>query len=72
MLNRKQRKLIQEQQLTGREVEALELLSEFLENKEIADRLNLSLPTVKKVLRSAFRKLGVQCGAEAAALWIRR
>ena len=45
--------------LSVRELEVLELLSTGLSNKEIADRLKLSVHTVRQHTKPIFRKLGV-------------
>ncbi len=55
--------------LTEREVKALDLLACFLENKEIADQLKVSIPVLQKVVRSIFHKLGAQNRAAAIWLW---
>lgn len=44
--------------LTGREMEALELVGHGLTNKHIALRLGISVNTVKKHLKQAFKKRG--------------
>ncbi len=51
--------------LTPREREILEYLADGWSNSEIADRLELSLRTVKFHLESLFRKLGVKRRTEA-------
>jgi len=45
--------------LTPREREVIELICQGLRNKELADRLHISLPTVSHHLTSIFRKLKV-------------
>ncbi|MCI0534142.1 MAG: helix-turn-helix transcriptional regulator [Verrucomicrobiales bacterium] len=60
---------IAEKKLNHREVQTLELLAVFLQNKEIADRLGVSIPVTEKILRNVFRKLGVRTRAEAVAIW---
>jgi DNA-binding NarL/FixJ family response regulator len=45
--------------LTPREREVVELICEGLRNKEIADRLHISLATVSHHLTAVFRKLEV-------------
>jgi DNA-binding NarL/FixJ family response regulator len=61
--------LIRERHLTDREVQALDLLACFLENKTIADRMHLSLPLTQKILHSAFEKLGAGTRSEAITIW---
>jgi LuxR family transcriptional regulator, maltose regulon positive regulatory protein len=53
--------------LTRREREILELVATGLSNREIAQQLYISHPTVKVHLRHAFEKLGVKNRAEAVA-----
>lgn len=53
--------------LTFREAEVLELMAERLTNQEIADRLTVSLNTVKKYSQRIFRKLGVKNRRQAIA-----
>ena len=45
--------------LTIRELETLELLNQGMYNREIADKLSISLETVKSHLRNIYQKLGV-------------
>ena len=54
--------------LTMRECEILELISEGLSNKQIAQRLRVELSTVKNHVHRILAKLGVHRRAEAAAL----
>jgi DNA-binding NarL/FixJ family response regulator len=61
--------LVRLKKLTDRETRALDLLARFLEDKEIADQLGTSIPLAKKLLHSAFRKLGVRIRSEAIVLW---
>lgn len=49
-----------EHQLTKREVEVLQLLTQGLINKEIADRMGVSLTTVISHRRNLSRKLGIR------------
>ncbi len=53
--------------LTGRELEILALLAQGLSDKEIAERLVLSVLTVKKHNRNIYQKLGVNGRRQAAA-----
>ena len=56
---------IKKYQLTSREEEIILLISEGLRHKEIADRLFLSLTTVKKHIYNIYQKLGVQSSIDA-------
>lgn len=51
--------------LLEREQEVLELIAAGLSNQEIADRLYLSLPTIKMYASQLYRKLGVRRRTEA-------
>lgn len=53
-------------QLTQREREVLDLLSEGRANKDIAERLNLSTETVRVHLQHIYKKLHVRSRTEAA------
>ena len=57
--------------LTDREITVLELVGTGLSNRDIADRLYLSINSVKTYIRSAYRKIGVSRRAEAV-LWVVR
>jgi DNA-binding CsgD family transcriptional regulator/N-acetylneuraminic acid mutarotase len=57
--------------LTGRELEILQMLSTGNSNKEIAGRLFISSNTVKVHLRNIFAKIGVTSRTEAAVYAIR-
>jgi DNA-binding NarL/FixJ family response regulator len=52
--------------LSPRETELLDLLSEGLANKEIADRMGLSVETVRAYLKRIYDKLHVRSRTEAA------
>ncbi len=54
--------------LTTREVQILRMLEMGLSNRDIADRLCITLHTVKNHVHSVLNKLGVSTRAEAAAL----
>ena len=56
--------------LTAREEEALVLLTKGYSNKEIADRLNLSIETVRVHLKHIYDKLHVRSRAEAVAHYL--
>ena len=57
--------------LTARESEVLGLIGAGLTNKEIADRLYLSLNTVKTYVRGAYRKIAVEHRSQAV-VWVLR
>ena len=57
--------------LTRREREVLALVAEGADSKEIADRLTLSLTTVRNHVQNILGKLGVHSRLEAAVLYIR-
>jgi NarL family two-component system response regulator LiaR len=58
-------------ELTGREREVLALMVEGLGNVEIAERLSISLSTVRFHVSNIFSKLGAANRAEAAALAVK-
>jgi DNA-binding NarL/FixJ family response regulator len=53
--------------LSPRETELLALLAKGYSNKEIADKLTLTLETIQSYLKSVYRKMHVHSRAEAAA-----
>jgi DNA-binding NarL/FixJ family response regulator len=53
--------------LTDREVEVLSLVTQGLSNNEIAERLFLSINSVKSYIRSAYAKIGVRSRTQAVA-----
>ena len=55
-------------QLTKRELEVLRLLAGGVRSKEIADRLFLSVRTVRFHLSNIFRKLDVETRTEAVRI----
>lgn len=58
---------LQEANLSKRELEVLKLLSEGLANKEISDRLGISVDTVRVHNRNIYDKLHVNSRTQAAA-----
>ncbi len=58
--------------LSERELEVLQLVGDGLSNKEIADRLFISIQTVKTHITHIFEKLGVKDRTEAVATALRR
>jgi two-component system, NarL family, response regulator LiaR len=52
--------------LSAREVQVLALIAEGLTNQEIADRVFVSINSVKTYIRSAYRKIGVNSRSQAA------
>jgi PAS domain S-box-containing protein len=59
------------ERLTRREREILRLLAEGADTKEIAERLTLSLTTVRNHVQNILEKLGVHSRLEAAVLFVR-
>lgn len=64
-MNPPKRRLQAHPSLSTRENEVMALVAQGKENKEIAERLNLSVTTVNTHLQSAYSKLGVQNRVEA-------
>jgi DNA-binding NarL/FixJ family response regulator len=62
--------LTEEQNLSRREQEVLELLSQGCANKEIADKLSISIETVTWHLRHIYSKLHVRSRTQAALKFI--
>jgi len=57
--------------LTERETEILSSLSLGLANKEIADKMNISVPTVRTHLRHIYEKLHVRSRSEAIVKYLK-
>jgi DNA-binding NarL/FixJ family response regulator len=57
--------------LTEREAEILDYLAKGYANKEIADKLQVSVPTVRTHLRSIYEKLHVHSRTEAVAKYLK-
>jgi DNA-binding NarL/FixJ family response regulator len=57
--------------LTERENEILSFLSQGYANKEIADKMNISVPTVRTHLRHIYEKLHVRSRAEAIVKYLK-
>ena len=58
-------------QLSSREAQVLALVAEGLTNGQIAERLELSVHSIKFHLAAVFRKLQVSNRTEAAAVFFR-
>lgn len=54
--------------LTQREIEVLNLIKDGASNQEIADRLVISLPTVKRHISNIYTKLGAKSRTQAVSL----
>jgi NarL family two-component system response regulator LiaR len=57
----------QELGLSAREAEVIALITQGLTNQEIADKVYLSINSVKTYIRTAYRKMGVQRRSQAVA-----
>lgn len=60
-----------ERSVSPREREVLELLAEGLSNRQISDRLVVSLETIKTHVRNILAKLGAESRAQAVATGLR-
>jgi DNA-binding NarL/FixJ family response regulator len=58
--------------LTEREIEVIRLTAEGLDTRELAQRLDVSVHTVRNHLQSCIRKLGVHSRTQAVSAAIRR
>jgi len=67
----KQSPLSSSEELSPREQEVLELLARGYLYKEIAERLNISVPTVNTYIRRMYEKLHVRSRAQAVAKYAR-
>jgi DNA-binding NarL/FixJ family response regulator len=56
--------------LSQRETEVLDLLAKGFVNKEIADKLSLSVETIRSYLKNIYEKMHVHSRAEAVAKYI--
>jgi DNA-binding NarL/FixJ family response regulator len=65
------RSLPARERLTSRELEILQLISEGLTNKQIANRLSLSAETVKSHVSAVHAKLDADSRAHAVAIAFR-
>ena len=63
---------VEEQSLTQREIEALQLVAVGLSNKEIGVRLNITEGTVKNHVHNALEKLQLENRIQAAAYVVRQ
>jgi len=60
---------MEHKRLSARETRTLNLLGDFLQNKEIASELGVSVPVAEKIIRNVFKNLGVHKRTEAILLW---
>jgi DNA-binding NarL/FixJ family response regulator len=58
--------------LSGREQEVLRLLTEGMENREIASSMGITINTVEKHLENIYRKLGVRNRTQAIRWWVEK
>lgn len=61
-----------EESLTGREVEVLRLVAEGNRNQDIAERLRISVETVKVHIKHSMEKLGARDRTQAITIAVRR
>jgi DNA-binding NarL/FixJ family response regulator len=64
-------KFIEDHNLSFRERDILQILSQGKSNAEIAEELNISEKTVRNYISTIFKKLNVSNRTEAAMYWIR-
>ena len=64
-LGMRQRKLIANQMLSARQHETMQLISQGMTNEQIADRMGITISTVKNQNKQIFDKLGVQNRTQA-------
>ena len=60
-----------EQSLSAREEQVVALIAEGLTNQEIADRMFVSINSVKTYIRAAYRKMGVNSRSQAVVWGLR-
>ncbi len=58
--------------LSSREVEILQLLADGCSNRDVSERLVVSIETVKTHVKNILAKLGAQHRAQAVAIALRR
>ena len=66
-VERKGEQVLDDVRITRREHEVIELIGEGLSNKEIADRLNISVESIRWHLKNIYQKLHVHSRTEAAS-----
>lgn len=69
---RRRRQRLERYSLTARELEVLRLIADGLSNQQIADRLHLSVHTVKNHVHKTLETLEVHCRWDAARLAVAR
>jgi len=62
------RRIVSRPQLTARELEILELIAEGLRNRDVADRLGISVNTVHRHVQSVLEKLDAHSKLQAVIL----
>jgi DNA-binding NarL/FixJ family response regulator len=62
------RRLVSRPPLTARELEILELMAEGLRNRDVADRLGISVNTVHRHVQSVLEKLDAHSKLQAVIL----
>lgn len=67
-MERVERRIVSRPQLTARELEILELMAEGLRNRDVADRLGISVNTVHRHVQSVLEKLDAHSKLQAVIL----